>query len=340
MAFVETQDPVITSLSVSGATLSGGIYYTTFIGGSLLIQASSATPIVSYTYNQTGAATVTNISGGFNGSSIPLRTTIDGSYNISIQLRDLAGRRVSSSIVLVAILIVASPPVFTNTLLNSGNTAYSISPSVDIAFTGLPNTPYSVSSTLPSQIQPRGQFDAHTTTTGVIPSSGIVVLTITSVNGLNTITITTNPNTPYARSRVCFISTDITPPSVTPPSSSSLTFTGVLNTTYNIYVDGSSIPIRSGQLTSPSQTISLSSLNLLPGTHTIRITIVDSFGFTRTTTTEYIVPSRVLTYAPLPTTRTYYPTQTERTGREKEKIEKCCIHPNQVRCTCNKHKYT
>ena len=109
VVFVETVNPIITALSISGAIYSDGVYYTR--GGTFLIGYSGKTVAVSYSYTLSGSVSSLSLSGSFNGVSIPFPTTTDGTYIFSVQLTDLAGRTTDISSTQFSLLTtLPSPP--------------------------------------------------------------------------------------------------------------------------------------------------------------------------------------------------------------------------------------
>ena len=324
-AVVETRPPQITSVAIRNSTLSGGIYFTTFSGGTIFLGFSSETmPVLLYRYSQTVVVgSPIDISGPYNGVSLPLRTTVNSSYTIAIQITDVAGRTAATNI---QVCVCIPPVIGFPSILNEEKTSTLTISSATITFSGTPGTPYIVTG-LPTI---DGRF--HTRVDPTIPSSGTVSLTFTVSTGIYPVAIQLNPGTLYSSSLQFVTHVD-----TSQPSSS---YTNLINTllihasvgsTYNIYADQGPSVLSSGKITSSSQLLPLSVLGLSSGLHTITIQITDSFG----NMTPYSIQMRILSYAPSPHARTYYPTPSQLTEYDKYSIEKCGIYdtqPKTMRC--------
>ena len=277
-AHVETMKPFIQSLYVIYSSYVDGIYYTAFTGGSINVDAVGTLPFLSYYYNSSGPYP-------FNGSTIPLQTSADGSYTISISLEDAENRTVPYSITVVVLTQCPSAPILTilepnNTNIYGGVSHYStaiLSVSGNLGYT--------------FQIFLNGQY----ITSGVL--TGIFDIRFTNLSGLETASARlTDPagnmsSTSYVSWTVRQFS-DV--PTLTVNTSSSqntlvIDISGELRTTYHLSLSGAfALNNYTGTITG---LVTRNLSNLLYGPTWITLSITNSAGFTTSAAPlSYTVP--------------------------------------------------
>lgn len=277
-AHVETMKPFIQSLYVMYSSYVDGIYYTAFTGGSIHVNAVGTLPFLSYYYNSSGPYP-------FNGSTIPLQTSADGSYTISISLEDAEHRTVPYSITVV--VLTQCPPAPILTILEPNNT--NIYGAVSHYSTAILSVSGNLGYTF--QIFLNGQY----ITSGVL--TGSFDIRFTNLSGLETASAKlTDPagnigSTSYVSWTVRQFS-DV--PTLTVNTNSSqntlaIDISGELGTTYHLTLSGAfALSNYTGTI---SSLVTRNLSNLLYGPTWITMSITNSAGFTTSAAPlSYTVP--------------------------------------------------
>jgi len=266
--YVETIKPFITYMYVSNSSYVNGIYYTT--SGSLQFGASGELPFLSYFYNADGPYPLSSSTMPF---LIPLQTYADGTYNISIALKNAANTTDPSSITVVVISQLPSAPILTildpiNRNLSGTTTHYS---TATLSVSGTAVYTYHIS------------LNGASIASGSLSLSGIFSKTITNLSGSQSVTATlTDPigNTSSPTSIAWTVKQFSDAPMLTlHPSQNSLSIdvSGETETSYLLTLSGTNVRSYPGTI---SGLFTLNIENLFYGPILIAMSITNYAGYT------------------------------------------------------------